>query len=434
MNIVELIRKKQFGDAHTYEEISFIISGYVNGKILDYQMAAWLMAVWFKGLTDYETTCFTQAMVQSGEVVDLSSIPGIKADKHSTGGVGDTTTLVLAPLVAASGVPVAKMSGRGLGHTGGTLDKLESIPGFKVSLSVIEFVSQVKEIGIAVTAQTSQLVPADKLLYSLRDVTGTIDSLPLIASSIMSKKIAAGCDVIILDVKYGSGAFMKDLDSAMDLAKLMVKIGKNEGKKVVGILSSMEEPLGSMIGNALEVREAIEVLRGERAGHLRELSVTLGAQILLSSGKTDSLLQGKERLMRLIRSGEGLKKFKEFVKTQGGDPRVADDTNLLPLAKVVHPLRSVHTGVVISINAETIGNAALELGAGRKKKDDLIDYSVGIILNKRLGDSVEAGEPLAFLHANMEEKLQIAIPLVQSAFNIGADRATPEPLVVDFIE
>lgn len=432
--MVELILKKRAGESHLKAEIDFLISQYVNGFIPDYQMSAWLMAVWFRGMTEEETANLTSAMVNSGEVVDLSSISGIKVDKHSTGGVGDTTTLILAPLVAAAGVPVAKMSGRGLGFTGGTLDKLESIPGFKVELSKEEFVEQVNRIGIAVIAQTTHLVPADKLLYTLRDVTGTIDSLPLIASSIMSKKLASGCDAIVLDVKFGSGAFMKELAGAKALAGLMVKIGEMAGKRTIAVLSGMDEPLGNMIGNALEVREAIEVLRGERGGALRDVALTLGAYMLVVSGKADRPEQGEERLIRLIRSGEGVRKFKEFVKAQGGNPLVADDLNLLPQASTVIPVESKEKGIVSAINAEMIGKAALELGAGRKIKSDTVDHAVGVVLNKRVGEAVLYGEPLAFLHANSEDRLNEATKKIYQAFTIGSEPASPLPLISEVIE
>jgi len=406
----EIILKKRNGLALTGAEIDYLIKGYVAGLVPDYQMAAFAMAVYFQGMSREETLALTMAMVQSGETVSLADIPGIKVDKHSTGGVGDTTTLVLVPLVAAAGVPVAKMSGRGLGHTGGTLDKLESIPGFRTDLSREELADQVRRIGAAVAGQTANLVPADKALYALRDVTATVDSLPLIASSIMSKKLAAGADAIVLDVKCGDGAFMKNLDDALALARAMVEIGRGAGRETVAILSAMEQPLGRAVGNALEVEEAIKTLRGEGPADLEELCLVLGGQMLCLAGKVPDPARGSELLKGLL-GGAALNKFKELIAAQHGDARVADDPSLLPQAPVRLELPSPAAGFVQRIRAESIGRSAMLLGAGRETKEDAIDPAAGIVLLKKAGDAVKAGEPLAVLHT----ALDLASPRVEQA-------------------
>lgn len=403
MRMVDLIHKKQLGTPLTTQEINFIVEGYTKEEIPDYQMAAWAMAIYFKGMTQEEAAALTMAMANSGELVDLSAIHGIKVDKHSTGGVGDTTTLILAPLVASCGVPVAKMSGRGLGHTGGTLDKLEAIPGFQVEKTPQEFIDEVNKDGLAVIGQSGNITPADKKIYALRDVTSTVESIPLIASSIMSKKIAAGADAIVLDVKTGSGAFMKDVDSARQLAQTMVDIGKEVGRTTLAVISDMNQPLGCAVGNALEVKEAIETLQGKGPEDLTELCLVLGAQMLLASELTDTLDEGKALLKEKINNGEALEKFRQLIQNHGGDPRVVDNVNLLPQAKYLIDVPAPKTGVVSSWAADQVGEAAMLLGAGRATKEAKIDLAVGVVLHKKIGDAVEADEPLATLYTNQKE-------------------------------
>jgi pyrimidine-nucleoside phosphorylase len=429
-----LILKKRNGDSLSKEEIEFFIKGFVEGNIPDYQMAAMLMAIYFKGMNDEETAHLTMCKVHTGDVVDLSEIPGIKVDKHSTGGVGDTTTLILAPLVAAAGIPVAKMSGRGLGHTGGTLDKLESIPGVKVDFTREEFIEQVKRIGVAIIGQTGNLVPADKKMYALRDVTATVDSIPLIAASIMSKKIAAGTDAILLDVKVGSGAFIPDPKEARKLAKLMVEIGARVGRKVTAMLTDMDQPLGSHIGNTLEVKEAIEILRGEHTGSpLYEVSLTLGGYLAYMGGASPNPAEGKKLMEKLISNGSGLKKFAELIEAQGGDPKVTEDIKLLPQAKHEVEILARKAGYVSSFKTASIGMAALILGAGRLTKDDPIDPSVGLIIKKRIGDSVERGEPIATIYGNDEEKMKHATERFLEAIVINGEKPVVPPLILDII-
>ena len=403
MRMVDLIHKKQLGTSLTTQEINFIVEGYTKEEIPDYQMAAWAMAIYFKGMTQEEAAALTMAMANSGELVDLSAIHGIKVDKHSTGGVGDTTTLILAPLVASCGVRVAKMSGRGLGHTGGTLDKLEAIPGFQVEKTPQEFIDEVNKDGLAVMGQSGNITPADKKIYALRDVTSTVESIPLIASSIMSKKIAAGADAIVLDVKTGSGAFMKDVDSARQLAQTMVDIGKEVGRTTLAVISDMNQPLGCAVGNALEVKEAIETLQGKGPEDLTELCLVLGAQMLLASELTDTLDEGKALLKEKINNGEALEKFRQLIQNHGGDPRVVDNVNLLPQAKYIIDVPAPKTGVVSSWAADQVGEAAMLLGAGRATKEAKIDLAVGVVLHKKIGDAVEADEPLATLYTNQKE-------------------------------
>ncbi|MEW6040744.1 MAG: pyrimidine-nucleoside phosphorylase [Elusimicrobiota bacterium] len=422
-----MIFKKRNGGILTKEEITFIINGFTKGDIPDYQMAAFLMTVFFKGMTREENVHMTMAMVDSGEKIDLSGIKGFKVDKHSTGGVGDTTTLVLAPLVASAGGKVAKMTGRGLGHTGGTVDKLESIPGFSPSLSKEKFIENVNKIGVCVIGQTATLAPADKVIYALRDVTATVDSIPLIAASIMSKKLAAGSDGIVLDVKTGSGAFMEKFEDALSLAKTMVKIGEGAGKKMVSLITSMEQPLGFAVGNSIEVIEAIETLKGEGPRDLTSLCLELGANMLLISGLAKSVEEGKEKLQESIKSGAALEKFEEFVKAQGGDARVVDNYSLLPVAKKIVEVKSEKQGYVQKINALEVGIASQLLGAGRQKKDDVIDLSVGIYLYKKVGDKIEAGEPVAAFHTDGDDKkFQMASEKFVNAYTIGSKRV-PEP-------
>ncbi|MCM3215478.1 pyrimidine-nucleoside phosphorylase [Niallia taxi] len=402
MRMVDLIEKKRDGRELTEEEISFIINGYTDGTIPDYQISAFTMAVFFQGMTEKERADLTMAMVHSGDVIDLSAIEGIKVDKHSTGGVGDTTTLVLGPLVAAVGVPVAKMSGRGLGHTGGTIDKLEAVKGFHVEIDKEEFIKLVNKNKVAVIGQSGNLTPADKKLYALRDVTATVNSIPLIASSIMSKKIAAGADAICLDVKTGAGAFMKSLDDSRELAEAMVRIGNNVGRKTMAIISDMSQPLGYAIGNALEVKEAIDTLKGQGPKDLSELCLTLGSQMVYLAEKADSIEAARELLEEAIKSGKALETFKLFLESQGGDASVVDHPERLPQAPFKLELPAKVSGYVAEITADSIGTAAMILGAGRATKESEIDLSVGLVLNKKIGDKVEAGESLVTIYSNTE--------------------------------
>lgn len=402
MRMVDLIEKKRDGIELSTEEIQFIINGYTAGDIEDYQMSAFLMAIYFKNMTERERADLTLAMAASGDQIDLSAIEGLKVDKHSTGGVGDTTTLVLGPLVAACGVPVAKMSGRGLGHTGGTIDKLEAIEGFHVELSTEDFIKQVNDLKVAVVGQSGNLTPADKKLYALRDVTATVNSIPLIASSIMSKKIASGADAIVLDVKTGEGAFMKTHEDAVELAKAMVDIGNAVGRKTMAIISDMSQPLGFAIGNALEVKEAIETLQGNGPEDLTELCLVLGSQMVVVGGGAETLEEARGMLEEAISSGKALEVFKEFIASQGGNAAVADDLTLLPQAEFVTPVLSREEGYIAHMEADDIGTAAMLLGAGRATKDSEIDLAVGIVLHKKVGDHIAAGEAIATVHANSE--------------------------------
>ncbi len=429
MRAYDVILKKRNGNKLTREEIEFMVNGFVHGDVPDYQMAAFLMAIYFRHMDDEERYELTEIMAHSGDMIDLSDIPGIKVDKHSTGGVGDKTTLVLAPMVASCGLPVAKMSGRGLGHTGGTIDKLESIPGFKVSLPEEEFMKNVKEHGIAVVGQTANLAPADKKIYALRDVTATIDEISLIASSIMSKKLAAGADGIVLDVKVGSGAFMKEISTATDLARAMVDIGKRHGKETVALLTNMDRPLGNTVGNALEVEEAIETLKGNGPEDLEELCVELGAQMLNIGKIATSVEEGREMLRNSIKNGKALEKFRELVEIQSGDAKVVEDTSLLGISKKVFEVKASRGGYVYSMNAEAVGIASMMLGAGRTKKGDKIDLSVGIRLLKKTGDKVENGEVLCLLYYNDETRLQEAVKTVTSAYEVKNMRPKAEKLI-----
>ncbi|MGA5690341.1 pyrimidine-nucleoside phosphorylase [Cytobacillus pseudoceanisediminis] len=402
MRMVDLIEKKRDGLELTTEEIQFVIKGYTDGSIPDYQVSALTMAIFFQGMTESERADLTMAMVESGDQIDLSKIEGIKVDKHSTGGVGDTTTLVLGPLVAAVGVPVAKMSGRGLGHTGGTIDKLESVEGFHVEIENDEFIKLVNQNKIAVIGQSGNLTPADKKLYALRDVTATVDSIPLIASSIMSKKIAAGADAIVLDVKTGAGAFMKTLDDSRELAKAMVRIGNNVGRNTMAVISDMSQPLGYAIGNALEVKEAIDTLKGEGPEDLTELCLTLGSHMVFLAKKADSLKEAREKLENVIKDGSALDTFKVFLSSQGGDASVVDDPQKLPQAKYTFELEAKQDGYVSEITADEIGTAAMLLGAGRATKESEIDLAVGLMLRKKIGDQVQKGESLVTIYSNFE--------------------------------
>lgn len=403
MLMSELIMKKRNGGTMTEEEIQFIIDGYTHGTIPDYQMSAFLMAVYFQGMTPTETMHLTLAMANSGETLDLSGITGITADKHSTGGVGDKTSMVLVPMVAALGVKMAKMSGRGLGHTGGTLDKLESIPGFNVNISQERFMENLETVGMVIAGQTADLVPADKKMYALRDVTATVDKVPLITSSIMSKKLATGAQTIVLDVKVGKGSFMKTTEDAEFLAKSMVQVGNLAGRNTVAVITDMEQPLGYTVGNALEVKEAIATLKGENEGDLLELCLTLGACILTASGLAGSDDEAKEKLMGTIRDGSALRKFAEFVAAQDGDPNVVRDPAILPMAPVQWEVKAKGSGYVQELDALGIGMVSLKLGGGRVTKESDVDLSVGVVLHKKVGDAVQAGETLAVIHAANEE-------------------------------
>ncbi len=430
MRMYDLILKKREGRELTTAEIKYFINGYNSGEIPDYQAAALLMAVFFRGLNEWETADLTMAICDSGDRADLSSIPGIKVDKHSTGGVGDKTTLVLVPLVAAAGAPVAKMSGRGLGHTGGTVDKLESIPGFNVALQPAQFIEQVRGVGAAVVAQTGNLAPADKKLYALRDVTATVDSVPLIASSVMSKKIAAGADAIVLDVKVGSGAFMKDTAGAFELARTMVGIGNQVGRRTVALITDMDQPLGRAVGNALEVKEAIDTLKGEGPLDLLKLCLALGSTMLFLAGRSASLEEGESELVKLLESGKALEKFEELISAQGGEPRVTSEGWRLPAANSVLDIPAPMAGYVQSINAAEVGRSAMLLGAGREKKDARIDLSVGLVLNKKVGDPVQAGESLVAIHANDLGQLEQVKETVLRAYTIGLKNPEPRPLII----
>ncbi|EKP93770.1 pyrimidine-nucleoside phosphorylase [Thermaerobacter subterraneus] len=429
MRAYDLILKKRDGGTLTREEIEWWVDGIARRTIPDEQVAAWAMAVFFRGMDARETADLTRAMALSGETVDLSDIPGVKVDKHSTGGVGDTTTLVLAPLVAAAGIPVAKLSGRGLGHTGGTLDKLESFPGFRVELSRDEFARQVRELGIAVAGQTADLVPADKRLYALRDVTATVDSIPLIAASIMSKKIAGGADAIVLDVKTGSGALMKSLDGALELARLMVDIGRHLGRRVVALVTDMNQPLGRAVGNALEVREAIATLRGQGPAELVELCLAVGGTMAWLAGKVPDPEAGRRLLARHLEAGDGLAMLRRLVEAQGGDPRAVDDPERLPQARYRQVFNAPRSGYLTAMDAQAVGTAAMVLGAGRARKDDVIDLAAGLVMLKRLGDRVEAGEPLVELHFNDPARLEAARRWLERAFTLADEPAPVPPLI-----
>ncbi|WP_434683157.1 pyrimidine-nucleoside phosphorylase [Bacillus sp. PM5] len=402
MRMVDIIAKKRDGKELTTEEIKFFINGYTNGSIPDYQVSALAMAIFFKDMTDRERADLTMAMVESGETIDLSAIEGIKVDKHSTGGVGDTTTLVLGPLVAALDVPVAKMSGRGLGHTGGTIDKLEAVEGFHVEITKEQFIDIVNRDKVAVIGQTGNLTPADKKIYALRDVTGTVNSIPLIASSIMSKKIAAGADAIVLDVKTGAGAFMKTEEDAKELAHAMVRIGNNVGRQTMAVISDMSQPLGFAIGNALEVKEAIDTLKGEGPEDLTELVLVLGSQMVVLAKKANTLEEAREMLIEVMKNGKATEKFKEFLSNQGGDSSIVDNPEKMPQAKYVIDVPAKTSGVISNIVADEIGIAAMLLGAGRATKEDEIDLAVGLMLRKKVGDAVKEGEPFVTIYANHE--------------------------------
>lgn len=433
MLMTDLIVKKRDGGELSHEEINFMIDGYTRGQIPDYQMSAMCMAILLRGMTDRETLEMTMAMVHSGETLDLSPIQGVKGDKHSTGGVGDKTSLVLCPMVAACGLKVAKMSGRGLGHTGGTIDKLEGFPGFTTGISEETFFKNVNEIGIAIAGQTADLVPADKKLYALRDVTGTVPSIPLIVSSIMSKKLASGADVIVLDVKCGSGAFMKTEQEARTLAQGLTRIGRLAGRKCAAVITDMDQPLGWAVGNALEVKEAISVLKGEKGGDLLELCLTLGSCMLTEAGLAGSIEEARAKLEKTISDGTALEKLSQMVTAQQGDGRDVYDTSRLPLAPVQMEVTALEGGYVRRIEAEQVGLVSMHLGGGRATKDSEIDLSVGLVLHKKVGDSVEAGESLATIHASSQEKAAEAAELLRACYSFSPDPVQRSPFIKDII-
>jgi pyrimidine-nucleoside phosphorylase len=430
-SIEELIEVKRDGGKHTVEELQRLVGAFVSGEMPDYQMAAWLMAAFIRGLDSEETAWLTEAMARSGEMVDLSGIPGIKVDKHSTGGVGDTTTLVLAPLVASCGVPVAKMSGRGLGFTGGTLDKLESIPGFSITLEPDVFLEQVRTIGVAVIGQSPDVDPADKKMYALRDVTATVPSMPLIVGSIISKKVAGGADAIVLDVKVGSGAFMKTEDDARRLASELTRVGELLGRKVVAILTDMEQPLGCAVGNALEVREAIRTLKGQGPADLTELCLVLGSKMLVLGGVAEDEREARDLLLDSIASGQALDTFRAWVCSQGGDERVADDESLLPIGEHVREVRATRAGWVSGFDAEGVGRAAMVVGAGRARKEDPIDAGAGLELTVKTGDRVEAGALLGTLYASDASLLDEGERRLAASVRIGDEAVEPPPLFLE---
>lgn len=433
MRMVDLISKKRNNVELTRAEIDWIINGYTNKEIPDYQMSAFLMAIVFNDMTQAERLAMTQAMVATGEIVDLSAIEGIKVDKHSTGGVGDKTSLILGPLVASMDVPVAKMSGRGLGHTGGTLDKLESISGMRIELEMQEFIKQVNDIKMSIIGQTGNLAPADKYLYALRDVTATVESIPLIASSIMSKKIAAGADAIVLDVKFGTGAFMKTLEDAKKLAKAMVEIGQDAKRETVAFLTDMNQPLGFAIGNALEVKEAIETLSGKGPKDLEELVLQLASYMVVLAKKATTTDEAYVQLKENLNNGKALQKFREFIGAQGGDVAQIDDPSLLPSAKSILAVKAQSAGYVQKIDALSIGIAAMKLGAGRATKEDIIDMGVGVVLNKKVGEAVDKGDVLAYIHSNSEDNEEV-ISYIMQAYEMTSESLCSPTLIYDVIK
>lgn len=429
MRMYDIIMKKRNGGELTKEEITYFIEGYTKGEIPDYQVSALMMAIYFQKMTQQETLALTRAMADSGDRLDLSGIHGVKVDKHSTGGVGDKTSLALAPMVAACGIPVAKMSGRGLGHTGGTIDKLESFPGFTTSLTTDRFIENVNRIGIAIMGQTADLAPADKKLYALRDVTATVDNLSLIASSIMSKKLAAGADAIVLDVKTGSGAFMKTGRDARALAEEMVKIGSNAGRKTVAVISDMDQPLGYAVGNALEVKEAIDTLNGNGPEDFVELCLTLGSQMLMAGGKAEDSEAAEAMLKAVIADGSALRKLAQFVEAQGGDSQAVYHPEMLPKADIIQPVPAPESGYVSHIVCDEVGICSLLLGGGRETKESEIDLSVGLVLCKKVGDYVKKGEPLAMIHANDPERAAQASERYRKACMITSEKPEEVPFI-----
>lgn len=434
MRMVDLILRKRAGNALTEEEIRWFVQGFTDGKIPDYQVSALMMAIYFKGMDMEETVHLVQAMIDSGDVIDLSAIRGEKVDKHSTGGVGDKTSIVLGPMVAACGVPVAKLSGRGLGHTGGTLDKLESFSGFQVELTMDQFVRNVNEYGIALVSQTANLVPADKKLYALRDVTGTVENISLIAGSIMSKKLASGAGGIVLDVKTGSGAFMKDEGAARQLAQAMVEIGQRMGRKTVALISDMDQPLGNAVGNALEVKEAIQALKGEGPADLMELCLALGAEMLMVAGNVGSTEEGRAKLEAQIASGAALEKLKDLIQAQGGDPNQVDAPGTLPRAGMEVQIYSPEQGYISRLQADQVGLASMMLGAGRETKDSKINLGAGIWLHAKPGDYLEKGQLLAELHGEDQEQISEAAEALLKAYSFVGQPPAPRPIVLGRID
>lgn len=434
MRMYDLISKKKRGEELSTEEINFFVEGFTKGDIPDYQVSALMMAVYFQKMNKRETADLTMAMVKSGDTLNLDKIKGIKVDKHSTGGVGDSISLVLTPMVAACGVPVAKMSGRGLGHTGGTIDKLESFDGFSVELSEEDFINNVNNIGIAIASQTANLAPADKKLYALRDVTATVDNMSLIASSIMSKKIASGADGIVLDVKVGDGAFMKTREDAEALAKEMVEIGNHLGRKTIAVISDMDQPLGFAVGNSLEVIEAIETLKGNGPKDLLELALTIGSNMLIIANKTNDFEEGKKMLLKTIEDGSAIEKLKQFVKAQGGNEKMVDDTNIFPKAEFEIEVKALKNGTISKIEAEAVGITAMELGAGRANKDSVIDLAVGIVFAKKRGDKVRVGDVLATIYANSKEKGEKAAAKLLKEIEISESYINEIPLIYNIIK
>ena len=433
MRMYDLIMKKRKGEELTTEEINFFVDGFTKGEIPDYQASALLMAIFFNKMNKRETADLTNALVESGDKIDLSNINGIKVDKHSTGGVGDKTSICLTPLVASLGIPVAKMSGRGLGHTGGTIDKLETFKGFSVELTEEEFMNNVNSINIAIMGQSGNLVPADKKLYALRDVTATVDNMSLIASSIMSKKLASGADAIVLDVKVGDGAFMKTPETAKELATEMVNIGNMLGRQTIGVISDMDQPLGYAIGNSLEVIEAIELLKGNGPKDLLELTLTLGSNMLLCAKKADTVEEARKLLLESIENGKGLEKLKEFVAAQGGDITPIDDYSKFPKAKYIEPVVAPRDGYITKIKAEAFGLIAMELGAGRATKESEIDLAVGIVLNKKRGEAVSKGDVLAYIHSNDISKIEKAKNSILEDIIIENKYDLNIPLIYDIV-
>ncbi len=433
MRMYDIILKKRNGGILSREEINYFVDGYSRGIIPDYQAAALLMSIYFQKMNEDETADLTEAMMNSGDIIDLSGIRGIKVDKHSTGGVGDKTTIALTPMVAACGVPVAKMSGRSLGHTGGTLDKLESIPGFSTELTKEKFIANVNNFKIAIAGQTANLAPADKMIYALRDVTATVDNISLIASSIMSKKLASGADAIVLDVKTGSGAFMKNIGDAFELAQEMVKIGNNMGRTTVALITNMDQPLGCAVGNSLEVKEAIETLKGGGPEDFRKLCIALGSHMLLLAGNVETEKEGREKIKNTISTGKAFETFKILVREQGGDVNCVEDTDLLTHSKDIYELKSDRTGYINKIDAEEVGLASLILGAGKETKDSIIDHSVGIVLNKKMGDHVQTDDTLAYIYYNDNQKKENAVKKLKSAYLIGETAKPKQPLIFGMV-
>ncbi len=434
MRMYDLIQKKKLGEKLTKEEIEFIVKGFTNGEIPDYQMSAFLMAVYFKGMDIQETIDLTQAMIDSGDTMDLSEINGLKADKHSTGGVGDKTSLIIGPMVAALGVPVAKMSGRGLGHTGGTIDKLESFKGFSVTLTKEEFIEQVNRIGLAIIGQSGELCPADKKMYALRDVTATVDNKSLIASSIMSKKLAAGSDVIVLDVKVGSGAFMKTLEDARSLAEIMVKIGNGCGKKTYAVITDMSQPLGNYVGNSLEAFEAVEALNGRGPADLMEACFTLATYMLLGTGKAQTEAEAEAMLKKTIEDGSALNKLAEFIASQGGETERIFNTDKFEKTEYSEDIIATNEGYISEIKTDEIGITSLILGGGRETKEDVIDPAVGIRIRKKIGDYVTKGDCIATLYANDVDKLRTASKRIHGAYSFSANKVAAPKHVLEIIK